>query len=91
MRAHKHEDDSMSSNKNGSILQDHENRITRLEVVIENIAQTLSRLEGKIDGLDSDMKQGFKDINNRLWTNFFWMVGGFAGVLGIVAHAMKWI
>jgi hypothetical protein len=84
MRAHKHEDIDMSSHKNGGILQDHENRITRLEVVVENINQSLIRIE-------RTMEQGFKDVNNRLWTNFFWMVGGFAGVLGLIAHALKWI
>ena len=95
------------------IYQDHESRITRLEVVIENINTTLVDMKQSIGTLehnmkqsigsleqdmkqsmrtlDQDMKQGFKDINNRMWTNFFWMIGGFAGLLGLLAHAVHWI
>lgn len=75
----------------GDILQNHENRITRLEVINENINSTLLRIEKRMDFLDQDMKQGFKDINNRLWTNFFWSIGGFIGILGILAHGFHWL
>jgi DNA anti-recombination protein RmuC len=41
--------------------------------------------------VDQEMKQGFRDVNNRIWTNFFWMIGGFASLLGLFAHAFHWI
>lgn len=85
---------------------DNENRITRLEVTIENINHTLSRLESKMDSgfthlngrmddgfksLNDRMNEGFKGIDNRIWANFYWMIGGFASILMILAHAQHWI
>jgi|FreactTroBogLake_1042271.scaffolds.fasta_scaffold12791_5 hypothetical protein len=95
--------------KEHSFNIDHESRITRLEVINENICQTLIRLEIKMDenlknithkfeNLEKKMDEGFKEvdkkidkINNRLWFNFYWMIGGFAGILGLIAHALHWI
>lgn len=93
MKAHK-EEFFMKDEKN--IHRD--TQIALLEQSIGHINETLIRFEKRFDSLDNrleefnkDMKQGFKDINNRLWTNFFWMIGGFSGILGIVAHALRWI
>lgn len=72
----------MSNDKN--INNDHERRITRVEVTIENINQTLSRMELKLD-------QGFKEIRERIWFNFYWMLGGFTSILVVIAHIEKWI
>lgn len=63
---------------------DHESRITRVETTVENINDTLKRLENKID-------DGFKTVSNRLWSNFYWMIGGFGSILLLIAHGFKWI
>lgn len=62
----------------------------RIEKRFDAVDARFDRIELRIDALSGEMKQGFKDINNRLWSNFFWMVGGFAGILGLVAHAVHW-
>lgn len=69
---------------NNSQINDHEARIVRLEVTIENINATLIRLETNIDS-------NFKSLNDRLWTNFFWMLGGFIGLLSLLAHSFGWV
>ena len=82
-----------------------ETRVALLEQSIGHINETLlriekgfdavdfrfDRIEKRIDALSDDMKQGFKDINNRMWSNFLWMIGSFAAVLALIAHAVKWI
>lgn len=77
---------------------DHESRITRLEVTNENICQTLIRLEKNIDDGFKDIDkrfdkidQRFGSIDNRLWVNFYWSVGAFAGVLTLLARILHWI
>ncbi len=91
MKAHKYE-----------VNMKDDTRIALLEQSIGFINETMTRLEKRFDSMENkidtlgivvtqEMKMGFKDVNNRLWTNFFWMVGGFAGVLGLVAHALHWI
>jgi hypothetical protein len=59
---------------------DHESRITRLEVTIESIDKSLS-----------EIKSTLKDIDKRLWSNFYWMIAGFTGVLGILAKSLHWL
>jgi hypothetical protein len=59
--------------------------------ILKDIKQGLNRVETKIDNLDKKMDEKFDKINSRIWTNFYWGAGGFASVLGVLAHAMKWI
>ncbi len=49
------------------------------------------KLDKRSDNLNNKIDQGFNSINSRMWTNFFWMLGGFAGILSLVAHFFKWI
>ena len=82
MKAYKHED---------HMKNDHESRITRLEVTIENINQTLIRVENRLEHLENKIDDGFKSLNNRIWNNFYWMVAGFGSVLTLIAHSLHWI
>ena len=63
-------------------------RFDRIEKRIDALSDDMKQ---RIDALSDDMKQGFKDINNRMWSNFLWMIGSFAAVLALIAHAVKWI
>lgn len=61
----------------------HESRIVRLEVIIENINNTLMRLERRLDTIEKDVKDNFK------WT--ITTMIGFALVLcGCMAKGFHW-
>lgn len=58
--------------------------------ILENISQiseTLKRLE-------QDMKTGFKSVNDRMWSNFLWLlsmtVGSTVGLAYLMAHGFHW-
>ncbi len=75
MKAYKHTDDT---------------RLALLEQSINNINDTLKSFEKRFDKLDSKLDNleignnvfmsykkvdsGFKDFNNRLWSNFLWTI-----------------
>lgn len=48
------------------------------------------KFDSKIDTLSVQMHDGFKTINNRIWSNFFWIFGAYAGILGIIAKTQHW-
>lgn len=62
------------------IENNHESRITRLEVTIENINQNLSQINNKLDKLD-----------NRIWQMMLFTVGGFAALLAVMARGFHWL
>ena len=82
-----------------------EARITKLESISEMILKSLISIDSKLDKLSTDVNQkidkmsidinqkmdnGFKDINNRIWFNFYWTVGSFAGLLTVMAKGFEW-
>ncbi len=61
----------------------HESRIVRLEVMIENINQTLIRMENKLDKIESNMQSDFR------WLLSLMIL--FAGILcGLIAKGFHW-
>jgi uncharacterized coiled-coil protein SlyX len=68
-----------------------ETRIALLEQSISHINETLNRLDSKLDRIEKKMDDGFEKINSRIWFNFYWTIAGLSGVLGILAHALRWI
>lgn len=83
----------MAVQKRGDKMSNDE-RIAVLENTNAHILDSLARIENRLIALDNDMRSGFRDINNQMWSNFKWtlgmMIGGFASMLGIVAHAVHW-
>jgi len=78
-----------------------ETRIALLEQSIGHINETLIRIEKRFDSLENDIKQGFGRLENKIDrlenkvdSNFKWLLGiyfgGFAGLFGMMAHAMHW-
>jgi hypothetical protein len=55
--------------------QTDETRLALLEQSINNINETMKRFEKRFDTLENKIDTGLKDINNRLWSNFFWLIG----------------
>lgn len=41
--------------------------------------------------LSDRMDQRFSVINNRLWSNFMWLMGLIIGLSGLMAHGFHWI
>jgi chromosome segregation ATPase len=95
-----------STPKSTLIHQDHENRLTRVEVVMENICTSLSDIKSDIKVMRSEIKQdinrldtkmdnGFNAMNNRIDSNFKWllgiMIGGFVSISGVIAHLQHWL
>lgn len=76
----------MSANR---YQDDQPTRIALLEQSVDNLNKGLMRIENAISELRADVSKGFVDINNRLWRNFYFMIGGFAGTLALIAHGFK--
>lgn len=51
----------------------------------------IKRLDAKIDNRFDSLSGRMDSLNGRLWQLFFWMIGGFAGILALLAHAVHWI
>jgi hypothetical protein len=105
MKSHKNNDNNHAKN-------DHESRIVRLEVLVENIGATLVRLETKMDegfnrldkkiddntnslrteisDLNKKMDSGFNRLDNKIDKLLYFTIGGFAGILAIMAHGFHW-
>lgn len=81
----------MSFKKMDYIENNHESRITRLEVTIENINQTLTRIDKRLDSIDEKIESRFNKLDNRMWMMVFWMTGSFAGVFLMLAKIKGWI
>jgi hypothetical protein len=65
----------------------HESRITRLEVTIENINETLVRFEKRFDKID----ERFDKLDNRMWQMMLFMFTGFGSTLLILAKIKGWL
>ena len=91
MKAHK------PSKAENQIMKNDETKIkvAILENNVAHINETLLRLEKTIDqgfgNLNNKIDSGFEDVNNRIWFNFYWMLGGFVGVLVLLAHSLNWL
>lgn len=81
-----------------NMTSNHEGRITRIEVIQENILKSLDRLDARLDSLEKKMDRidekidtRFDSLNTRMWNLFFWMIAGFASMFGLIAHTQHWI
>ena len=81
---------------------DNTTRIAVLETTASHIHETLERIEKRLDSMNEKIDKGFSEvngrvdkINDRLWSNFLWLlgviVGVFMSVTGFIAHALHWI
>ena len=62
----------------------------KFEAVDSKFEKMFEKMDDKVDSLRKEMISGFRDINNRLWFNFIWVVGGFIGVLTLIARLFHW-
>jgi len=66
-------------------------RVALLEQSISHVNETLIRIDKRFDHLETRMETRFDRMESRIWSLFLWMIGGFVGVLGLLAHSMHWI
>ena len=66
-------------------------RIAVLENTISHINETLIRIENTIIGNHQELRQEVKKLDNRIWSNFYWAIGGFAAILGMLAKLLRWV
>jgi|HubBroStandDraft_5_1064220.scaffolds.fasta_scaffold100896_5 tetrahydromethanopterin S-methyltransferase subunit G len=76
MKAHKQTDDTRLA-----LL---EQSINTINNTMQNIEKRFDRLDARFDRLENKVDTGFKDVNNRLWSNFLWMLGLYASTIGLV-------
>lgn len=86
------------SKKNISDGYSDDTRIALLEHTIGDINKTLERFEKRFDRIDERfdrVDEKFDKMNDKIDSNFKWMltfiVPMFVGILGLMAHAFKWI
>lgn len=65
-----------------------ENRFDTLEHKLDNVEL---KLGNKLGDIDKKFDGRFDSLNNRIWYNFYWMIAGFVGLLGVLAHGFKWL
>jgi molecular chaperone GrpE (heat shock protein) len=72
-----------------------ETRIALLEQSIKHVNETLLRFEKKIDGLDQKVEQNMSKINDRLWSNFLWILTTLFTLstllIGVMAKGFHWL
>lgn len=79
----------MSLQKRGTTMSNDE-RIAVLETTNAHILDSLARIENRLTAIDNDIKTGFKDVNNRMWSNFIWMITALAALFAVMAHGFHW-
>lgn len=73
-------------------LESNSNHVfTQLADIKNEIKEFRQEIKTMFNHLDNKIDTKIDKINSRLWTLFFWMIGGFASVLYVIAHADKWI
>lgn len=59
--------------------------------MIQGFDRMDSRIDAAVNKLDSKLDSKLDALSSRMWTNHFWYIGGFVGVMGLLAHSFHWI
>lgn len=65
--------------------------LTRIEKKFDRVEDRFDKTDSKIDSLAVDFKQGYKDLNERIWSTFIWTLSAGGTVLVFVALKLGWI
>ena len=58
-----------------------ESRVAALEAIVEQISHRLNSIDNRLNNMDNRMDGGFTNIENRINSNFKWLVGLLTTVL----------
>lgn len=50
-----------------------------------------AKLDKKLTAMEERLDRRIDDLQNRIWINFIWMMGGFIGLAGLIARSQHWI
>ena len=71
-----------------------EARVAVLEHIAQTTAAAIERIERRLDGMQTEYRGEMRDLRRDVRTDFRWllgiMLGGFAGLLGVMAHGFHW-
>ena len=98
MTATKKKEPKMAHKSIDQILEDKDYQtqviVMQLKSGIETLSARMSRMEASIDNLAGTVTTGLEKVNDRMWTNMYWimgiLLGGFAGMFAIIAHGFHW-
>ncbi len=79
-----------------------ETTLNHINVTLDEIKNSLTRIDNKLDSrfdsltkkidyINDKFDSRFDTLNNRIWTQFYWMIGGFASIVAVMAHGFHWI
>lgn len=88
MKARKYEKPPMTNDERIAIL---ETTIININSTLVDIKHDMTRLSDRMDVKFDSLDKKIDNINNRLWSNFLWLMGMIIGLAGLIAHAMHWI
>lgn len=94
----------MKAHKLGENMKE-DTRIALLEQSIGHINETMTRIEKRFDSIDKRfdsidkrfdrVEARLDSLDGKIDSNFKWLLGlyiaGYAGLLGVLAHAVHWI
>lgn len=63
----------------------------RFDKVDQEIKDLRNEIKEDIKETRQEVTEVRKELKNDIRTNFFWSLGAFIGVVGLMAHAFKWI
>ena len=67
-----------------------ESRLTRVETTLENFDKRFGHIDNRFGQIDKHMSEGFKELKSDIRWMFGIMLGGFAGIFGLMAHGFHW-
>lgn len=77
------------------IKQDMNRGLDRIDTKISAMDQ---KFETKLEAIDHKFEckftaneDRFSRLENRMWSNFLWLMGGMFGLAGLIAHAHHWV
>lgn len=70
--------------------QDMNRNFDKVEQKFAAVDQRFISLEQSIDQQFTAVDRKFDALQNRMWINFIWIMGGFIGLAGLIAKSQHW-
>ncbi len=75
-----------------STLLDIRRAFDKMESKFESKLDAMDKkFESKLDAMDKKFDAKFDILQNRLWSNFLWLMSMIIGLAGLIAHTQHWL